>query len=257
MIAKEIAVKRTLEIIFEDDKEQFELFKFSLFSEFGEILPLKIVLPSTEEYAVFPFRRVNRGGKKDFDFKLLPTLDGAVKTTIPLRVANGIVYALYPENALNFIVISSDGALRIYQYSVIGRWDGLFFVKQLLFEGMMNGNGVHCPEKPWMSFKPWGQLLEENVVKEVLIKQGFSSRFNGEEKISFITDSKKKEAFVIWYNVAMGIGYGILPDDKIAVIHWRQLPQNQLFLSPGSLISFQSEFYDKDGRLQLLGVKLL
>src|SRR3989338_2256318 len=229
MIAKEIAVKRTLEIIFEDDKEQFELFKFSLFSEFGEILPLKIVLPSTEEYAVFPFRRVNRGGKKDFDFKLLPTLDGAVKTTIPLRVANGIVYALYPENALNFIVISSDGALRIYQYSVIGRWDGLFFVKQLLFEGMMNGNGVHCPEKPWMSFKPWGQLLEENVVKE---------------------------AFVIWYNVAMGIGYGILPDDKIAVIHWRQLPQNQLFLSPGSLISFQSEFYDKDGRLQLLGVKL-
>ena len=39
MIAKEIAVKRTLEIIFEDDKEQFELFKFSLFSEFGEILP--------------------------------------------------------------------------------------------------------------------------------------------------------------------------------------------------------------------------
>lgn len=234
---------KRVSVLFQDDGEQQKIRQ--LLTEGMDIIRLRVILQRKCGQSFYPFRRVCRGGNKDHDFILLHR-DGELagmtrrefEVNISLKINGGKMYTFYPENSVNLLALSREGRVRMYQYSIVGRWGDLFLSKQMLFEGEMKNGEIFCPTTPWMSMESWCKIWEEGVIKRRFKEWGWLIPENKESR-EFSPILVKNKAFVLWFNIAMGYGYARLKDGRVARIHWSNLPKGQICLEAGRFVSYQ------------------
>lgn len=276
MIAeKELILKKDegVKLGFEDNGMDVRVKIISPLSEIGRELLLELSIEREEGKSAYPFRRVCRGGTKDHDFILLHRdgetlgfVEREYEINIPLRIDGGVVHTHYPENSLNLFILDNHQRIaRMYQYSLVGRCNSLFLVRQLLFEcEISEGGGIFFPKHPWMDFKPWARIWEEEVVRRVLQRWNWNiPKCEGPRRFSpFLPKNGEKKALILWFNIAMGYGYASLADGRVVRIHWSQLPKGWLYLRAGSLVNFEKLDLHESGRnreiiSQLIGIRPL
>jgi hypothetical protein len=134
----------------------------------------------------------------------------------------------------------------------------------MLFDGEIGDGGIFFPTTPWVDMNPWKRIWEEEVIKRRFRDWGWSLSHKdcGGRKFSPVFPAKQT-AFVLWFNAAMGYGYGLLADRSVARIHWQHLPKGRIYLGAGRFVSYRktelhySGGYNKNAVLQLAGVTLL